>query len=484
MVALPRGTTDKVLDKLWPQPNPYLVDPTGWIRKQLGIELWSKQREVAEAVRDHQHVCVQSCHSSGKSLEAAALVCWWLAVHPVGEAFAVTTAPTQPQVNAILWRYIRRLHRKAGLPGRTTLDAHWYMGADEMVAYGRKPADYVDTAEAMQAFQGIHARYVLVILDEACGIPKWLYDATDSLATNTHARVLAIGNPDDPASHFNEVCKPGSGWFNMRISAFDTPNFTGEEVSETVKEELVSPEWVEARKRRWGESSPLYQSKVLGLFPDVSEDTLIPPLWIRQAQERDLSARAVKKKGRFGVDVASTGSDLSAVYRDRGGMVRHEWSGNEPDTMKFAGRVKNVMLADTPAVCDVIGVGQGLYNRLREQGLPAVPFNASERSSDPERFKNMRAEAYWSLREDFEEGRIDLDPDDDDVAAQLGSIKWWTDSSGRIVIEPKKEQRRRLGVSPDFADAVMMCRVGKGAARYTRTTNTEDLTADLLTREM
>jgi hypothetical protein len=94
------------------------------------------------------------------------LAAWWLDVHPIGEAFVVTTAPTTAQVEAILWREIGKAHRKGNLPGRITLDAKWYMG-QELVAYGRKPADY-DQA----AFQGIYSKYVLVLLDEAVGIPK------------------------------------------------------------------------------------------------------------------------------------------------------------------------------------------------------------------------------------------------------------------------------------------------------------------------
>lgn len=62
-------------------------------------------------------------------------------MHPPGEAFVVTTAPTTAQVEAILWRYIGAAHRKADLPGRVTLDAKWYIG-QELVGYGRKPADY------------------------------------------------------------------------------------------------------------------------------------------------------------------------------------------------------------------------------------------------------------------------------------------------------------------------------------------------------
>jgi hypothetical protein len=89
------------------------------------------------------------------------------------------------------------------------------------------------------------------------------------LPPNIDARVVAVGNPDDPASHFATICKPGSGWHVETISAFDTPAYTGEKVPDDLLPLLVSPEWVEERKLRWGVTSPIYQSKVLGEFPDV-----------------------------------------------------------------------------------------------------------------------------------------------------------------------------------------------------------------------
>jgi hypothetical protein len=165
---------------------------------------------------------------------------------PARWSFESFPAPTTPQVEAILWRYMSNAHKKAGLAGRITLDAKWYIG-NELVAYGRKPADY-DPA----AFQGIHARYVLVIIDKAGGVPKAIFDAVDALATNIDARVVAVGNPDDPASHFATICKPGSGCHVETISAFDTPAYTGEKVPEDLLPLLVSPEWVEERKIQRG----------------------------------------------------------------------------------------------------------------------------------------------------------------------------------------------------------------------------------------
>jgi hypothetical protein len=74
--------------------------------------------------------------------------------------------------------------------------------------------------------------------------------------------------------------------------AFDTPAYTGEQVPAELLPLLVSPEWVEERKVRWGVTSPIYQSKVLGEFPDVSDDTLILPKWIEAAQKRTSNATA------------------------------------------------------------------------------------------------------------------------------------------------------------------------------------------------
>jgi hypothetical protein len=140
---------------------------------------------MAQSVVDNRYSAFKASHDVSKSHTMSRLALWWIDVHPPGEAFVVTTAPTTPQVEAILWRYMGNAHKKGGLPGRITLDAKWYIG-NELVAYGRKPADY-DPA----AFQGIHARYVLVIVDEAGGVPKAIFDAVDALA----GRPLAL-DPD------------------------------------------------------------------------------------------------------------------------------------------------------------------------------------------------------------------------------------------------------------------------------------------------
>jgi hypothetical protein len=460
-----------------PADAKYVSDPAGWVRDRLGEHLWSKQRQIAESVRDNRYTAVQSCHDAGKSFTASRLVSWWLSVHPEGEAFAVTTAPTAAQVSAILWREIRRAHRKGKLHGYITSGAvpEWKLPDGEPIGYGRKPAD-----EDQAAFQGIHATYPLIVVDEACGVPKNLFDAVDALATNESARVLAIGNPDDPASHFANICKPGSGWNVITIDGLATPNFTAEavaahprvadlfdrlgleptdeQVPEALRPLLLSPLWVDERIHRWGVDSPLFTAKVRGLFPDVGDDVLIGPGLIKAAQERSLEP---DRRAVLGVDVARFGMDKTVIYVRRGPVIRLHGEHSKQPTTETTGQAI-AAYRETQAAeirVDGVGVGGGVVDQLTEKGFPVLDMQAGAKPQDPERFLNARSEWAWTMRERLEAGEADLDPLDEDLAAQLGSIKFKYTSKGQIQIESKEDLRKRGMPSPDRADAAILTAV-------------------------
>ena len=433
-------------------------DPVAWVSERLHEFTWSKQRTILESVRDNRRTAVHSCHESGKSWLAARIAAWWLDTHPIGEAFVVTSAPTGRQVRAILWKEIARAHAK-GLPGRMN-QTEWYMptanGKEELVALGLKPSAY-DPA----AFQGIHARYVLVIFDEACGIPGGsgdnphsLWEAADSLIANEESRFLAIGNPDDPGAEFAEVCKPGSGWNVISIDALETPNFTGEYVPPRLRELLVGKTWVEEKRRKWGESNPMWIAKVRGQFPAISTDGLIPLSWVRAAQLRVLTPT---EPNELGVDVGG-GGDKNVVAHRRGPFVRVIRRDQVADTMVSCGNLINDLRKTlaTVAKIDEIGIGRGLVDRGKELRLPFKGVNVGKEPKDKEQYANIRAEGYWALRERFQDGQIDIDPQDDDLAAQLVDLKFKRSSSGKILIESKEEIKRRGHGSPDEADAVML----------------------------
>ncbi len=332
-------------------PADWAADPLGWASGRAGLALWSKQREVMTAVRDHRRVAVRSCNSAGKTAVAAAVAAHWIDAHPPGEAFVLTSAPTGSQVKVLLWREINRLHRSAHLPGRTNL-TEWYIDG-ELVAFGRKPSEH-DAA----AFLGTHALHILVIFDEADGIPAVLWAAAESVASNAGARILAIGNPHDPDSTFATVCEPGSGWHVIGIGYGDTPNFTGEAVSARLSDLLISPTWVTARAAEWGEDSALYSAMCLGQFPARGADafTVIPWAMAARCRGLDLDPTGPHEGG---IDVGA-GGDETVFAERRGPVVGTVVSFRDADPMATVGRLV-VAIAESGVEkvrVDVTGIGR------------------------------------------------------------------------------------------------------------------------------
>ena len=415
------------------------------MRRILGDRPWQKQCEILEAVRDNPRVAVRSCHGAGKSWIAARVALWFLYSFPY--SIVLTTAPTFRQVKKVLWQEIRKAYFAATMPlGGTPLQTELAI-KDGWYAFGF-------TADNPEAAQGIHAESgsILAILDEASGVPPEIWIAVESCLASIHARELSIGNPTDPTGEFanrftdKTVCK-------IKVSAFDTPNLRAGKVVQTG---LVTKQWVEDKRRRWGETSPLYISRVLGDFPEAASDTLIPLSWIEAAQERTL-----KPKGPtvLGVDVARYGGDETVVCECKGPVARVTHAAFKQDTMATTGAVVQAARDAKPRAIgvDVVGIGAGVYDRLKEQTefrKLVWEAQAGGKSRDPDQFLNLRAQWFWDMREKFELGEIDIDPNDGELAAQVSALRYKVDSKGRILIESKDDMKKRGLPSPDRADAL------------------------------
>lgn len=516
MTALAPDPLALAADLLDPPPHPYAGDVKGWAENRLDEHLTEDQQRIAKALVLYRYVAVPSAHDVGKSFLAARMAAHWIDTHPPGEAFVVTTAPSWSQVRAILWRELARAHRKGKLPGRLTEGCEWKLnmgfGPDELVAYGRKPADY-DPA----AFQGIHSRYPLILIDEAGGVPKSIYDAADSLATNENARILAVGNPDDPATHFGTICKPGSGWHVIHLDGLRSPNFTREAVAqfpklraymiregiapsteripESIRALLLSPRWVAERIDRWGVKSPLLVAKVRGQFPTVTTDTLIQPRWVTAAQYRELEPLATD--ARLGVDVARYGPDWTILLLRLGGHCRVVRAIPKGPVTEVAGVVLQIgrsFPAPVVANVDDTGVGGGVTDILVEEGHPVLPMIAGGTATDvlpngKPRYVNARSEWWWTLREalagpsgEGHDGWLDLDPEDEELAAQILAVRYRVNRHGQIEVESKDEMRKRGLDSPDRGDALVMAlvtHVAEPEVDFGRM-----MTADLLRRDV
>jgi len=444
-----------------PTPNPYLDNPAGWVHDRLDEQLWSKQQEIADALVEHRGVVVPSCHTSGKSYTASRIASWWIDTHPPGEALVVTTAPTFIQVRAVLWQEIGIAHRKGDLAGSVN-QTEWWIGPTN-VGLGRKPAD---TNSA--AFQGLHRRYVLAIVDEADGVTEQIWAAIRSVTSNRSSRILAIGNPVDPASEFAKLCRDGSGWKRIRISAFETPNFTGEHVPEAVRENLLDPVFEEEARRDYGVDSPYYISRVLAHHPVDATDRVIPMSWVEAAVARWRDADAdgtLQQLHRtcVGVDVARSGSDKTVIAVRCKNAITELQRSNEDSTVITTSLIAPwIRMPGVWATIDVLNMGAGPVDQLRAKGLPVVAFNAGEGTPLLDRagvlgFVNKRSAAWWNLREMLhpQSGDDVMLPPDEKLIGDLTTPKWRATAGGKIAVESKDDIKKRLGRSTDDGDAVI-----------------------------
>lgn len=474
---IPRGTSDAFQRRMTREPErPIPRDPVEFAHAG-GVHLWSKQREIARSVVENRETLAPSCHAAGKTFLAATIGAWWIAGAPPGERWLVTSAPSERQVRALLWRELGRAHHRYGLMG-SIAGTEWHVGpagARTQVGIGMKPQDYVDPDQAMQRFQGYHApEGVLVILDEATGIPAWLWTAVDTITTGESDRILAIGNPDDPSSAFAKRCdastgstrQPGQRYVTrlgahvIPIDAFATPNLTGEPVPEYVRKQLIARSTVERWGEQWGQENPLYRSKVRGVFPDRSTYNVVGPDLIRRAWATE---HVGLDRGCYGLDVArSVHGDESALYRDRGGVVRSIAHWRIADTTVLTDNVMRLThrTGTTPIAVDVDGIGAGVFDQLRRRGRRVVPFSVNTPPRRARDYDTRRSEVWWSAREELSDGMWDLDEEDDELAAQLQAPRWRVDHRGRIHVETKEEMAKRGISSPDRADAAIMARFG------------------------
>lgn len=529
----------------------YLHDPVLWAWDMLGVKLWEKQETIAYAIArgDKKSVAVRAGHGVGKSFLSAVLVCWWIDVHPLGSAFVATTAPSAAQVKAILWREIRGLmatsierHKeflrlqKAGkdtnglpdhaLPGYITGNDEWKTALGVLVAQGRKPPDHKE-----DAFQGIHAQYVLAIGDEAVGLNEAMIDSLSNITSNDTSRRLLIANPTNPASRLGLIFsdkinektgeKYGVSWDLHAISVLDSPNFHGGGVclddcelkavhdkmphglgmSADAMRALSGPSYVEEKRLEYGEDSPRYRSRVLGLFAYESGNNLFTEYALGKGRDATCfipdDARRV-----LGVDVAraETG-DSTFVYLSESGLmydwievtdkdgVIHDELGPVSDVegakirrvdsfrgKPFSDRIEEdgsltigqatfihqhaVELQVSQIRVDASGVGKGLVDALFSIDLKGktrpyliIEVLGSKASPDKVVWYNDRAFQYDKLRERMEAGTIDIDPLDALLIEQLGDIIYEeAPPHGGILIESKTSMRKRGVKSPDAAD--------------------------------
>jgi hypothetical protein len=418
----------------------YRDKPVEFVREIIGAEPEPYQAKVLEAIAKHNKVGWRSGHGVGKTTALAWAAIWFLFTRQSSKV--ITTASVWRQVEKILWSEIAKWIGRARVNLLSRIPYYELLKTQLTIA-----PDWFATGESSDdpdKIEGFHAESILYIVDEGKSVPDKTYEAIEGALTTKEAKlVVASTPPPQKAGYFWKI-------FSKRIPGFVTFH------TSCLESPRVSKAWIEDKKKQWGEDSPIYQTRVLGEFPDITEDMLIPLKLIEDAIERILTEGEQRE---LGIDVARFGSDKTVFTIRFGSKVALIEKTAKEDTMETAGKganfIKQYNLSKTKV--DVIGIGAGVYDKISEDfGENAVPINVGERSNDVEKYSNLRAQIFWELRERFLEGDIDL-PDDEELTGQLSNIKYKFNSKGQLVIESKQDMKKRGLTSPDCADSLALC---------------------------
>jgi hypothetical protein len=458
----------------------YQENPALFIKEVLDDHpRWKTQIDIIESVRDYRNTYVKACHGVGKTFIAKDVILWFL--YCFQPSTVLTTAPSWPQVEKLLWSEINyaHAHAKAPLGGsckktQLFLDDNWF-------ALGISPR--IDTEDDGKRLTGFHNKHLLVVFDEAPACNPKLWDIKETLMTSANVRFLAIGNPVEATGHFyNGFRKEHVNAINMNI--FDSPNFKENKIK-NVKDliklaemdiekrekafskmtnpyhSLTTPRWAVERLLEWKVDSPMFKSRVIGEFPDQTTDTIISLSSLEKCKNGYIETKTGKI---LSVDVARFGSDFTVIYGTENGrqIYKEKWNGQ--DLVKTANILKNKILYEQylTVVVDDTGLGGGVTDILRDfikqNGLTRVnilPVNFAQKSQD-EQFDGIVTEMWFNAKRIIEDMEI-LINDEGNLFSELTDRKYKFTVKGKFKVESKDEYKKRSnGKSPDEADALIL----------------------------
>ena len=438
------------------------------MRDVLGIRiLTDDQRALVRSVQDNPRTLGQSGHSSGKTFIDAAIGLSFLYLYPGSEV--IVTSSSMWQVKNRLWAAVSTLFEAS----KKRLGGGDLTATQLKIPHGKMSAVATKTPSNIQ---GGHEGHVLIVIDEAQAVDNGIWDAAESMMGGPHARTLCTFNPLFAGGAAHQATRKPREWKTVRLSCMTHPNVvTGRRIIPNA----VTREWVEERRLAWGEDSPLFQSRVLGEFPETTEDTVI--------SLSDLEACADIRRPlpgdgmRVSLDVARYGSDSDwcTIVEDGRVIAERSWSGL--DTMRTVGNLSRIVDEyDVPwerVSIDVGGVGGGCVDRCVElnRAVGAVNFGGgaigdwdvspygAKLGIDGTLFLNRKAELYWTLRALLKKRMFSIPRKFERMWEDLLAMRYETRSDGKIKMESKDEMKKRIGRSPDAGDSVVIALSREGS---------------------
>jgi hypothetical protein len=412
---------------------------------------------------------VRSPHGVGKTAVVALIILWFALVNDGDYDWKVPiTASAWRQLTKFLFPEVHKWARRLrwDVIGRQPFDERL-----ELQELNLK----LDTGEAFclasdnsALIEGAHAERMLYVFDESKEIPVDTWDSAEGAFSAGDCYWLAVSTPGEPAGRFYDIQSRKNGYEDWSVRHIT--------LAEVIAAGRLNQEWANFRIKQWGEQSAAYQNRVLGNFASSEKDGVIPLSWVEKANEEWYAQQDHNFAGLqftcVGSDIARSGEDATSLALRYEFVIKELRKMHLEDTMQTTGRIKGILDAyGGYAVVDVIGIGAGVFDRLREQHCNVVAFNAAEKtdaldSTHELGFANLRAAAWWHMRELLDPANgfhVALPPDEDqgdalatNLTGDLTSVHWKEQSGGKIIMESKDDIKERIGRSTDDGDGVVM----------------------------
>lgn len=384
---------------------------------------------------------IASGHGIGKSAEVAWLILWAMSTRP--HLAGWVTANTQNQLVKKTWRELAIWHKRA-------VNKDWFKWTATRFFHVEHPEtwgmDAIPWSEHnSEAFAGLHAKHVLIIMDEASAIADVIWEVSEGAMTTPRAMWFGFGNPTKNTGRFREG-------FGKSKHRWGTRHIDSRTCMMTDKKKIK--EWEEDH----GVDSDFFRVRVRGEFPLSGSAQLINSGAVEVARRRVLMPEEyIYQPIVIGCDVARFGEDETVIVVRQGRKILHMECHRGLDNIQVASRCAEVYRkynSKATLMVDGIGVGGGVVDYLKAMGYPVVEINAGTRADDPAKFYNTRAEMWFRLKE-WVEGGADI-IDDRELAEQLISPEYEYTVKEQIKLEKKEDMKKRGLESPDRAEAVAL----------------------------
>lgn len=438
LFALDRLTQDDVLAFL----SRYRNDPVLFAKEVLGVELDANQKLIAEAVRDYPRVAVVSGRGIGKTILDGCLALWFWATRPLAEVRML--ANTDRQSRDVLWPPMVRTFNHSCIKswGRPPSTEALFFAGNKMGASIRR---VIWSANSIESVSGVHAEYLLYILDEASKMPNELIESINSGLTQSGNKILLTSNGTRSSGYFYNACQDPKNWHILHIDSRSS-NWT----DKAKIDDLID---------KYGLESDTVRVHVLGLFPLTSSASIVSDEQLMGAMRREIEPMKTHAIV-IGMDVGGGGD--ATVWAVRQGL---KLVAVESDTS--CGDDVDKLIAKTMNICnryhacrliiDASGLGYFLPQKLRK-AMPAMDIiGVSFAGKPPETgYENMRAWIYFRLRHWFELGPSINLQGAQELREELLATEYVTNNKGNLAIVPKATIKAALDRSPDTADALAL----------------------------